>query len=87
MNASLKFVADPESWPGMAQHEDEEHVGRLNLLKKEAFDMMVGLPTHITIYRDFDTTECYLPNAIGFVVPAAAVFPSSLILWSMLEVK
>ncbi len=88
MNASITVVVDPNSWHGLTQDEHEEHSGRLALLKNETFDMMTGsVPTHYNIFRDFDTTECFLPNIITFVVPTAAVFPSSLILWSMFEVN
>lgn len=88
LNASIKFVVDKDSWHGLAEDEREEHTGRLGLLKKETFDFIAGgMPTHNNIFRDFDTSECYLPNSIAFIVPTAAVFPSSLILWSMLEVN
>lgn len=87
LNASIKFVVDADSWHGLTEDEREEHTGRLALLKKETFDFMAGsIPAHYNIFRDFDTSECYLPNSIAFIVPTAAVFPSSLILWSMLEV-
>lgn len=87
INAFISFVVDPDSWHGLAQDENEPHTGRLALLKKEAFDMMLGsMPAHITIFRDFDTSQCYLPNSLTFVVPRAGIFPSSLILWTMLEV-
>lgn len=88
MNATVTVVVDPLSWHGLTQNEEAEHTGRLALLKQEKFDMMSGsIPAHVTIFRDFDASECYLPNAITFVVPKAPVFPSSLILWSMLEVS
>lgn len=88
MNASINFVVDPQSFHGLTESEDKEHTGRLALLKKESFDMMAGsMPAHITIFRDFDASVGYMPNALTFIVPTAAVFPSSLILWSMLEVK
>lgn len=87
MNASITVVVDPNIWHGLTQDEHGEHSGRLALLKRDTFDMMVGIPSHSNILRDFDATECFLPNSVTFVVPTAAVFPSSLILWSMLEVK
>lgn len=88
MNGAITFVVDPESWFGLTQDENEENTGRLALLKGEAFDLMVGaMPAHINIFRDFDTSECYLPNSITFIVPTAAIFPSSMILWTMLEVS
>ncbi|KAJ6649150.1 hypothetical protein Bhyg_04383 [Pseudolycoriella hygida] len=86
INASINFVVDPDSWIGLTQDEKGEHTGRMARLKQEAYDMLAGaMPAHINIYRDFDTSECYLPNSISFIVPTAAVFPSSLVLWSMLE--
>lgn len=88
MNASANVIVDPRGWHGLAHNDNEEHTGRLALLKKESFDMMTGaIPAHITIYRDFDTSDPYLPNMITFIVPTAAVFPSSLIVWSLLEVS
>lgn len=88
MNASITVVVDPNSWHGLTQDESAEHTGRLALLKNEKFDMMVGsVPTHYNIFRDFDTSASYLPNYLTFVVPTAAAFPSSMILWSMFEVN
>ncbi|KAJ6649149.1 hypothetical protein Bhyg_04382, partial [Pseudolycoriella hygida] len=86
MNASINFVVDPNSWHGLAQDDEGEHVGRLRQLKQESFDMMAGAtPIHRNTFRDFDASESYLPNSIAFIVPTAAVFPSKLILWSMFE--
>lgn len=88
MNGFITFVVDSESWHGLTQDEHGEHTGRLALLKRETFDLMVGgMPTHANIFRDFDTSECFLPNSIAFIVPTAAIFPSSMILWTMLEVR
>lgn len=87
INASVTFVVDTESWHGLTQDEQEEHSGRLALLKKEQFDLMLGsVPAHTNIFRDFDVTECYLPNSMALIVPTAGIFPSSMILWSMLQV-
>lgn len=88
MDGLASFVVDPDSWHGLAQDDDEEHTGRLGLLKKEKFDLMLGaMPAHLAVFRDFDTSECYLLNSLSFIVPRAGVFPGSMILWTMLEVS
>lgn len=88
LNASITIVIDEDSWHGLEHAEHGEHTGRLARLKNETYDFLAGaLPIHSNIFRDFDTSECYLPNSIAFIVPTAAVFPSSMILWSMLQVN
>lgn len=87
MNGNVLITLHPDPNLGMSYGPDDEVTGRLAYLKTEVVDLMVPLPTQTNLLRDFDTSTCYLYNAITFIVPAAGIFPSSMILWTVIEVS